>query len=296
MDMKKTILLPFAALALIASSCSDDNPNDWDKQTINMQTSGIAVVIPSATDQDPVFVPDYQLRYSKSIADGKVSVKSMTPLRLPDGNLFSFESPATDVTGNQLTTIVEPLPFETPEGQTVRLRSRVTSQYYYYDRATGKTMLTGPQSISLTILNIGTGYTVKTIQPRSWFAGTTKTLVNGDNPYSNSEILYEVNLDVVNRKATVLMYNAKFAEAAPNIRVLRLRDLTLRTDRSSGYVIEGTGIVPEVEEGSQWVPNQRFTFDSFTLVPTSDNLSRASINYRVAGIFTGQCTASYIIQ
>lgn len=293
--MKKILLGALALVALTFSSC-DDNKNDWGENTVNIQTSSSAVLIPVSGNDNPVFLTDYTLRYSQSMDDGKVTVRSMSPITLPDGSSFTFQAPATNIEGTQLTNIVEPMPFTDKDGRSLRLRTRLTQQYYAYNKSTGKVDNVNPVPISLMVLNIGSSYILKTIQDYSCFSGNTTTLINGENPYTNPNIVYQLELDIVNSKATVTLYNAKFAEAAPNIRVLRLRNLSLKTDRSSGYVVSGTDVVPEVLEGSEWVPNQRFSFNEFSIVPTNDNLSIASINYRVANIYTGSCVGSYIVQ
>lgn len=294
--MKKVLFISLASMALFATSCDDNNDEDWKENTINLQTTSAAVIIPSNTSDDVTFIPEYALRYEQSVADGKVAVKSMTPIKLPDETTFSFYSPSTSTTGNQLTILVDPMPFKSDDGRDVRLRTRLTSQYFNYDSNNNQILQTGRSAFSLSIINIATQYTIKTFQPQCYFSGKTNTLINNEQPFTNPNILYAVDIDIANRKATVTMFNAKFAEAAPNIRVLRLRNLSFVGDRSSGYRIEGTNVVPEVQEGNQWIPNQHFTFDSFSLVPTSENLSVASINYRVAGIYTGSCTGSYIVQ
>lgn len=294
--MKKILLSSVALLAIAFSSCDDNNKNDWPTDSVNIQTSSSAVLIPLSANDEPVFLTDYTLRYSQSMSDGKVSVRSMKAITLPDGTAFSFESPATGITGNQFTTIVEPMPFTDKDGLTLRMHARLTSQYYAYNKSTGKIDNINQVPISVMTLNIGSSYVLKTIQNEMAFSGKTTTLINGENPYSNAGIVYQLNLDIANGKASVTIYNAKFAEAAPNIRILRLRNLTLKADRSSGYTVTGTDIVPEVLEGSEWVPNQRFTFNEFRLVPTSDNLSIASINYCVAGVYTGTCVGTYIVQ
>lgn len=293
--MKKILISMFALLSLVATSCND-NKEGWDENTVNVQTSSPAILIPVTGNEEPVFVQDYALRYSQSLADGKVSVKSISTLSLPDGTSFSFESPATTVSGTQLTNIIEPLPFTGADGRTVRLRARLTQQYYNYNRSSGRVESLSQFPISLAVLNIGTNYMLKTIQEVNTFAGKTTTLINDANPYTTPDIVYELTLDIVNRKASVVLYNAKFAEAMPNIRIMRIRNLTLRADRSSGYVVEGENLVPEVLEGSEWVPNQRFAFNNFSLTPTNDNLSMASIKYRVANVYTGSCIGSYIVQ
>lgn len=292
--MKKILLISTVALSLAASSC-DDNKNDWAENTINIQTQSPAVVIPVYGDEEAEFVPEYTLRYSQSLEDGKVIMKSMNAITLPDGSKFSFETPSTTPGGNKLTTTVEPMPFVS-NGLNLRLNARLTQQYYNYNVSTGNVEYVSNFPVSLAVVNIGSKYTLKTFQTKSCFSGKTTTLINGENPYTNSDILYEVQADIVNRKATVVIYNAKFAEAAPNIRVLRLRNLSIVPDRTSGYLVEGSSITPEVLEGSEWIPNQRFVFDSFKLQPTNDNLSIASINYRVAGVYTGNCVGSYIVQ
>lgn len=99
-----------ALIALAATSC-DDNKNDWDKNTMNLQTESPVIVIPVSSADEPYFVNDYRIRFSQSLEDGKVSVRSMTPITLPDGSSFTFETPATNITGNQLTNIINPVPY-----------------------------------------------------------------------------------------------------------------------------------------------------------------------------------------
>lgn len=293
--IKKTLFASVALLALAATSCDDNNDNNWDDDTYNIQTSCPVVVIPSSQSDEPYFVEEYNLRYAQYINSGKMKVTGMTPLTLSDGSSFRFETPEFNPGGTSQTIIADPLPFDA-DGKTVRLNSRCTNQYFVYDPGNNSISFVGPNAISVGTIRVGDSYTIKTFQKKCGFRGKTTTLINGDSPYATEEIFYEVEADLLNRKATVTMYNAKFAEAAPKIRILRIRNLSMTPDRSSGYRIEGAGLVPEVLEGNNWIPNNRFTFDRFTLVPTNENLSRASINYTVAGSYTGTCNGTYIVQ
>lgn len=293
--MKKFLLPSLGLLALSLASC-DDNKNGWDTNTMNVQVQSLALLIPTSADQEPVFVQDYKLRFAQSLEDGKMGVKSMSPITLPNGKTFSFETPYTNISGNNLTYIIDPLPYTTEDGTTVRLRSRLTQQYYAYSTGVNAVIDVNQPPVNLTVINIGTDYILKTLQPTMTFCGKTTALVGGQNPYTNEGTSYQVTLDVVNRKAEVIIYDAHFAEAMPLIRVMRLRDVPLTVDRSTGYQINGENIIPEVLEGETWVPNEKFVFNKFSLVPTAENLSTASINFTVATVFSGTCQGSYIVQ
>lgn len=293
--MKKILLSSIALLAMVASSC-DDNKNDWEKNTMNVQVNSPAVVIPNNGTGEAYFLNDYALRFTQYMEDGKVSVVGITPVALPNGTNFTFQSPATAVTGNQFTVLVNPLAFTTDNGNTVNMSSRFTQQYYSYNPTNSTTNSINQAPIDLTVINVDNEITIKTIQKVMTFAGTTVGLINGSNPFENENVLYEANLDITNRKAEVIIYNAQFAAAMPSIRVMRLKDLTLTPDVMTGYTIKGENIVPEVLEGTNWIPNSNFSFNSFSIIPNSDNLSSASISFKVATIFSGTCLGSYIVQ
>lgn len=293
--MKKILFTSLASLALLATACDDNNENNWENNTYNLQTTSALVVIPNNPSDVPYFEPEYSLRYSQSLGTGQMKVTSINTLMLPDGTNFAFTTPEFKPSGTSQTIIADPMPFDV-NGKSVRVNLRCTNQYYSYSSTNTGILSVGPNVISVGTIKIDNDYSLKLLQEICAYSGKTTTLINGDNPYSNSEILYQVNLDLVKRTATVIMYNAKFAEAAPSIRVLRLRNLTLTADRSTGYKIEGTNVVPEVLEGDNWIANERYTFNSFTLAPTNDNLTTVSINYRVAESFTGTFNGSYIVQ
>lgn len=292
--MKKILLPSLAAFALLATSCVDDH--GYEENTVNIQVKSPAVVIPSSSTEEAYFINDYSIRYTQYTKDSKMSLVGLTPLTLPNGTTFNFSSPATSVSGNQFTFIIEPLSFTTENDITVQLRSRLTMQYYSYNPGTASTSVLNNAPIALTVVKIGNSYTLKTLQNVMSFAGTTTSLINGSNPYENPNVLYELTPDYTNRKAQIIIYNSKFAEAMPAIRVMRLTGLSFVPSASTGYVVSGENIVPEVLEGNNWIPNEKFVFNNFSLQPTNDNLSMASISFKVATSFTGTCQGSYIVQ
>lgn len=146
--------------------------------------------------------------------------------------------------------------------------------------------------------NIGSRWNVKTFYPDACYKGTTITTYpdseGGLARFTNNDITYRIVFEQDLKKANVAIYNAKFAEAAPTLACITLEKLDV-TYSTGKYVISGKDIVPKVVEGGASTPNEKYTFNSFTLTPAS-NLTDATIQYQVATVFNGSFTGSYLQQ
>ena len=95
----------------------------------------------------------------------------------------------------------------------------------------------------------GSDYEVYTFWKDVTFRGTTTTsyAYEGENKqFSNKEMSYRVIMDIDAKKATVILYDAKFAEEMPNaISDIEIKDLTLQFN-VAGYRIYGENITPSV--------------------------------------------------
>ncbi len=299
--MKKSIL-SLALLSLLAglSGCGDDNKYGWGDQTYNIQTKSLGVVLPTNTSEDPYFLSSVIFKFSQSLDDGKFTVSTVGDISLGAYDNLSFTSPATTPTGNTTTVVIQPLPFESKSGQTVKLDSRITSQYWYYNSTDGQ-YTSNPTSVPYGTFNISKvtvndDYVIKTFQEKCVYVGSTSVGRNGSVDYTTSTTFYQVEINIDTKKATVYIYNAKFADAMPIISVMRLRNLDLTASRSNGYQISGENVVPQIQEGSNWVDNEQFTFNKFILAPSSDNLSYAAISFQVANAYNATFSGTYIIQ
>lgn len=292
--MKKSIFFASMALLFLATACSDDD--DYEKNTLNVDITSEAVVMPlNGYNIAPQFITDFQVRVTQNMYEGWAKLHSLKSVNI-DGQEFSFTTPETNTSGDSYSLIVNPMQFTAKNGQTVNLKSEFTTKYYYYNVSTNQAITNPaqtPGSRMIASISVDDKYVIRTFQKATFFAGTTVTTINGQNPYSNPDILYNVNLDLTNRTATVIFYNAKFAEPAPVISKMRLRNLVLEPDAQCGYRISGENVVPEVQEGDSWIPNTNYTFTSFSVTPASADLTKANIVYQVGNAYHGECLGSY---
>lgn len=154
------------------------------------------------------------------------------------------------------------------------------------------------QSVSAIFVGyyqMGDRYNVHTFSTDTFYAGTTNT------GYATSDkTVYRVIMDIEKKKATLLIYDAKFAEEMPSIKTIILPELDIVTN-SNGYEIVGENIVPLVPEAdstmaelSQCTPNEAFIFNSFRMNTVDQLLTKVNMDYRVAGRFNGKFSGSYV--
>lgn len=173
----------------------------------------------------------------------------------------------------------------------------VSSQTNPYPSSSGSNEATYDYGFAVVLASydIGTRYKVKTFYPDACYKGTTVTQYpDGETTarFSNSDITYRIVFQQDLKKANVVIYNAKFAEAAPTLACITLEDLSVNY-YTGGYEIVGENIVPNVVEGGSSTPNEKYTFNSFKLTPAA-NLTDATITYKVATVFNGSFVGSYL--
>lgn len=151
----------------------------------------------------------------------------------------------------------------------------------------------------VTSYNIGNTHTVKTLINDAFYFGTTRTRDDESNYFETKDAYYRVIMDVPNKKANVLIYNVKFADKAPLLNCIWLKDLDVNF-HDGVYDIEGQNVVPISCEGKDekgetiHTPFDRFTFDTFKLINTNQYLTSALIQYTVAGKYEGMFEGSTI--
>ncbi len=141
----------------------------------------------------------------------------------------------------------------------------------------------------------GNKYNVRTMWTDMTFTGSTTTsfsAMGATQSYTTKDAKYRVILNIKEKKATVIIYDAKFAEQMPSITNIVLKDLPL-TLNSYGYTISGTNVVPEVYESGTGVPNNKYTFDEFEF-SSEGNLTQGTCRYKVAGAMNGYFSGTYL--
>lgn len=130
------------------------------------------------------------------------------------------------------------------------------------------------------------GATVKTYYPDVTFVGETKTFYSmgaaGDQEASTKDASYRVTFAEDMKKATVIIYNIKFAPNMPKpLEAILLRDLNVSLGRD-GYTISGTDVIPELKEGNGTTPFDKCPFESFTLRTVNEDLTKVKCDYVVS--------------
>lgn len=149
----------------------------------------------------------------------------------------------------------------------------------------------------LTNYTVNNTYLVRTLFTDMVFKGNTMTSVNGTpGNFSTEDILYRVyftKLDKNEKKANMVIYNAKFAEAMPVKVNLLLEDLDVVLE-PAGIRIKGENVVPKMSEGYTTTPATNFPFDKIEFVIGGAVLNSGYCNYEVAGKYTGIFTGNYL--
>lgn len=139
-------------------------------------------------------------------------------------------------------------------------------------------------------------FTVHTFSPNSYFTGKTTTDFqkpgdSGVTEFSTTDAVYRVNFAKDMKTANVVIYNVKFAENAPALKAVILKNLPVELTRE-GYLISGKDIVPEMQEGTQATPYPQRPFTSFNIKSSAD-LTKIDCEYVVAKIFHGKFSGIY---
>lgn len=155
-----------------------------------------------------------------------------------------------------------------------------------------------PLNSSAVILNcqLGSAYRVRTFWDDAVFYGNTNTTFTdkegNSGSFSTIKPAFRIKMyfksdeltGTPEYKASVIIYNAKFAQQQPDIRFMLLENLTLEFT-NEGYVVKGHNIIPKAimgQTGTTATPYPTFMFDSFQMTSTGD-LTTASAQFSVAG-------------
>ena len=144
---------------------------------------------------------------------------------------------------------------------------------------------------------MGDEYAVATFQSDLFFMGETTTSYNiagEDKTYTNTDMLYRIVMDIAKNKADMIIYQARFASEMPNpLKAIVIPGLDL-TFTPAGYILEGKDIIPSMLESNQLVEMPAFTFNEISVNTTNKDMTKASINYQVAGRYAGSFTGSCV--
>lgn len=129
------------------------------------------------------------------------------------------------------------------------------------------------------------GATVKTINLTPRYYGTTITYFPtpaGNQTATTDDASYGVVFSEDMKKATVTMYNIKFAPNMPRpLEAVILKDLDVTLGQNGFTITGGNGKIPEVLDGGATTPYPNFPFSTITLSSKGDFLTEVDCHYEV---------------
>lgn len=309
--MKKIIFGIAAFSMLTMNSCKDNDGTS----TMSYPVSTYNLVTPYTGDTDPI-VNAATYKFNFDLMAQTVAVS--TELALSTSGVTSFVTNNIGYTGGlyQLNEAVAE-DVLTPSGEIINIKANtagttntsldvtdfqclLTVFPYIPPTVDGIEAVSCPYGYEYAVMsyNLGDRYQVRSFWPDVTFKGSTTTHYpygTENKTFTNKDVLYRVKMDLEKKTATVIMYNALLAEEMPKaISNIVLKNLPV-VFSNQGYSINAENVVPEVYEAGTATPNTRFVFNNFSLVVEGD-LTEAAISYKVANVYEGNFTGSYIVK
>ncbi len=140
---------------------------------------------------------------------------------------------------------------------------------------------------------------VVTMQRDATYVGTTTTSyldIDGSaQSYENTGMYYRLIFDIDNNTVDVIIYQAKFASAAPQLTGILLKNLPV-TFRNGAFSIDAENVIPSIIEGSSWTELPSYVFNTFSLSSTNTSLTKIRMNYTVAGSYHGTFEGACVLE
>lgn len=283
------------ALSLLLAGCKNDDVNE---QTVNYSCGNLVTII---GESDDAKASDGQYMVRLDYTNSRVDVKtSPLVLGVEDVQLYALNVPMK-TSNTEMNTIIS-FSAQTPElssgskGSMTALQGELPTAFYFETLKVPGIVEEYEAAPTPYISYILDGrYRVRTFSKYPYFRGTTETSyfdkTGTEVFYTNDEMCYHLVMDFTKSTADLIIYRAKFAEPAPLLQAILLRGLKVEFNRN-GYTVSGEKVVPEVVGDGGTTPFDRFTFDSFTLTTTSENLCKATGSYKVAGMYSAKFEVS----
>ena len=295
--MKKITVGLFSIALLAFGACS----TDVDDQTQTVGYSTVNLVTPINGGESFASKGSYKFFLNLTQMKGTVSTSSL----MIDNKAYSFQTDTVSYSymgGQGMIITMNNLQGYLDGDREMPLSDAnfdITS-YYYVANIAVPDYAQVPDPYPYVIGQYTAGnWSVATFQEDAAYYGVTTTSYTSQNEtmqsYTNEDMLYRVMIDVDKKTADIIIYNAKFAEPAPTLQAILLKDLKV-TFGNGAYSIEGENIVPGVAEGTSWTENPNYVFDTFKMTTLNKELTQADMSYQVAGRFNGNFNGSYIVK
>lgn len=307
--MNKLFPAAMLGVALLFTAC---DKNDGPESTVKFMVPSYSLATDQTTGAFKVYTATFETEFDQ--VNGLAEIEA-DRIALPGDRTISFDaddmpySIASFTSGygntNAYSIVSQYPPLDQGSADITNLNVKLyAGRFWVTNPNIGISELKTTSFFPVISFNSG-NYLVRTFWPDATFFGTTTTSF-GDpvTNYENKQIGYRVIMNLKDGKNTADVYllNAKFAEAAPQISVIRLKELPIEFS-ANGISIKATDKVPDTvmsgnvtgSNGTSdgYVPMPSFTFNEFTFTQTGD-LTSATIGYKVAGKYSATFTGSYL--
>lgn len=299
----KKIFLGIAAVSMLAfSSCNDDQAIS----TLSMPITTYSLVTTDGGSSAPVVLATtYSFNFDR--AAGEVKISAELPVSTTGSLSFATNSlpysggqyVVGDRSGEIITVKSASAGTSTNQSSVTNFDCQLTTFFNIPPTVDGIQQPSYPYGYEYAVMSYNIGqYNVRTFWPDVTFSGRTTTQYpyQGVNKqFTTEEVAYRIIMNVTDKKATVVIYDALLAEEMPKaISNIVLEDLPV-VFNAQGYSINAENVTPKVYEAGTATPNTRYVFDKFSLYTFGD-LTSTNISYTVAGVYKGDFSGSYCVK
>lgn len=300
--MKK--ILFYASMAILFTSCLGDEDDSKFKIKETLKLANL--VIPESETEEPYVLADVKYDFELEHIHNTAIVR-VEDMMLDMHTKLSFESNPVQSSSNNYTqgsvyrfsienisTLVNGM--YNAAYQIEDMNCMLTTAYY----APTEMLQQNPAPLGrLAVMSyeIGDLYDVKSFPVSAFYSGETKTYYvtkgGSEKTFSSRSALYGVNMNLAEKTADIVIYDAQFAEEMPMKLTMMLKGLNIEFTRE-GYVIKGENIVPLV--GNDAIEYPQFAFNEFVFECNDEFLINANVKFTVAGQYRAEFSGKYLIQ
>ena len=293
---KKTLIIPALALLLGAAGCKND---DQPTATTSYSIPAINLITPLDGETAP-YASQGSYKFSYDLYAQTVTVEGSN--LMIDNTAQTFTAGPVRYSGN-----ADEIRYTAPSGTVFPSSPWEVRDFGFlitdrvYRAATQFPGITGSATQTPRLVmnyRLDEKYKVATFASETTYKGETTTSYpagDGTETFQTKDITYRVVIDIKEKKADVVLYDAQFAPKAPKLTAIGLKGLDV-TYSDGAYTVSGSEIIPLVPEGSgtSTTPYPSFVFNSFSLTTTGADLTAVKADFQVAGRFKGSFAGSCI--
>lgn len=287
--MKKILLLGFVTLTLGLTSCLSDNSTETTKFTV-MPVNLITYMADGSTN---VAMGSYVFDINISDQNGSVAASNL----VIDNQSLSFTASDLKYASSGYDLLFKNFTTTTTGSMTYNVDNTnfLATPLYYYPGMFGinspynpNTSFSFPYYLAASY-RVDGNYVVKTIAPNTFYKGNTRvtyTNLGSMESYQNEDMLYGLILNIQNKTATIVIYNAMFSS-----------DFMKRNITVSNLPVDFTNGTINVRATNVTSEDNSCTFQNISFMSSSADLTMGTVNFDMTDnvtTYSGTFTGSYL--